>query len=55
MGADAWSLTLRQHRLSAAAGLRYRGYTALFSADDQGVLLRELPMAEFDGGQLRRR
>lgn len=55
LGADAWGLVRRAHRLASGSQLRFRGHTALLEVGANGALQRELPMAEFSRGQLRPR
>lgn len=53
MGLDAWQIFLRTHRISSGSGLGFAGHTAWLASNSDGVLTRELPMAEFDRGRLR--
>lgn len=53
MGADAYHILRRAHRMGVDAGLGHVGYTAHLRVGSGGVLLRELPMAEFNRGKLR--
>jgi outer membrane PBP1 activator LpoA protein len=55
LGVDAYTLARLGHRLGSGQGLRYRGYTGDLGVAADGVLLRALPMAEFDRGELRAR
>lgn len=55
LGVDAYTLARLSHRLSSGLGLRYRGFTADLGVSADGVLLRELPMAEFDRGEITAR
>jgi outer membrane PBP1 activator LpoA protein len=53
LGADAFLLQTRFMQLQAGPDVLLRGHTGLISMDPQLRLHRELPLATFDGGQIR--